>query len=186
MDKNDNYNRYFHIWHVKSNIFIQWFCMSSSTFTSALVSRNFREYGSTVYFRVQIWIWKKFSFVFCENGKSGKKILSHCLNNRYLKFNKHMLSSIGTALAIKINAQDEIKKSQPRAVRHLSVSLSQKNMFISKELCNMDFHEVLYIYCSEKKYFQKRKRKFITLIFFLEVNLRNQHVNKLLGDKNGR
>lgn len=64
-----------------------------------------------------------------------------------------MLSSIGTALAIKINAQDEIKKSQPRAVRHLSVSLSPKN----KELCNMDFHEVLYIYFSEKSISKKAK-----------------------------
>ncbi len=68
-----------------------------------------------------------------------------------------MLSSIGTALAVKINAQDEIKKSQPRAVRHLSVSLSPKNMFISKELCNMDFHEVLYIYFSEKIISKKAK-----------------------------
>ncbi len=48
-------------------------------FTSTFVSQNFCEYGTTVYFRVQIRIRKKFCFVFCKNGKSGKKILSHCL-----------------------------------------------------------------------------------------------------------
>jgi len=55
------------------------FVNSSFAFTSAFVSQNFREYGTTVYFRVQIWIRKKFCFIFRENGKSGKKILSHCL-----------------------------------------------------------------------------------------------------------
>jgi hypothetical protein len=86
LDENDNYNRYFCIGHVNSNIFVQWFRTSSSAFTSSLVSRNFCEYESTVYFRVHIRIWKKFSFVFRENGKSKKKILSHCLSLQLIIF----------------------------------------------------------------------------------------------------
>jgi len=39
LDENDNYNRYFCIGHVNSNIFVQGFCTSSFAFTSGL----FRE-----------------------------------------------------------------------------------------------------------------------------------------------
>jgi len=41
MSGNGNYNRYFRIGHVNSNIFVQWFRTSSSAFTSALFRETF-------------------------------------------------------------------------------------------------------------------------------------------------
>jgi len=38
MDENDDYNRYFRIGHVNSNILVQWFHTSSFAFSSAFVS----------------------------------------------------------------------------------------------------------------------------------------------------
>ena len=41
LDENYDYNRYFCIGHVNSNIFVQWFRTSSSAFTSALFHEIF-------------------------------------------------------------------------------------------------------------------------------------------------
>jgi len=41
LDKNYDYNRYFCIGRVNSNIFVQWFRTSSSAFTSALFRKTF-------------------------------------------------------------------------------------------------------------------------------------------------
>ena len=41
LDKNYDYNRYFRIGHVNSNIFVQWFRTSSSAFSSALFRETF-------------------------------------------------------------------------------------------------------------------------------------------------
>jgi len=56
------------------------FVNSSFAFSSAFVSRVPQSTEPLYFFRVQIRIWKKNRFVFRKNGKSGKKILSHCLN----------------------------------------------------------------------------------------------------------
>ncbi len=51
------------------------FVNSSFAFTSAFVLRNFCEYGSTVFFRVQIWVRKLVCFVFRETQKCVKKYI---------------------------------------------------------------------------------------------------------------
>jgi len=55
------------------------FVNSSFAFTTAFVSQNFCEYGSTVLFRVQIRLRKLDRFVFGETQKSRNSFLLHCL-----------------------------------------------------------------------------------------------------------
>jgi hypothetical protein len=64
---------FFHHFWKYSIIFVQWFGTSSFAFTSGFVSQNFCEYGSPVYFRVQIRLRKSVCFIFCETQNCVKK-----------------------------------------------------------------------------------------------------------------
>jgi len=50
IDGNGDYNSLLSLLSNLTIIFVQWFCTLSFVFTSAFVSQNFREYGTTVYF----------------------------------------------------------------------------------------------------------------------------------------